>query len=77
MRRNLDIADTNIDDVRLTPQPMATVRGRVTLPKSVSVSTSAITVQLHRLDEDQDFFDSMAFSREGGMGRTTCRPTEA
>jgi Carboxypeptidase regulatory-like domain len=69
MRRPLEVAESNIDDLRLSPQPGTTLRGQVHFaPKPSKADSSLLMLSLHRLDEEDDFFDSMTFTTDDMPG---------
>jgi len=61
VRRDVTVAESNIDDLRLTPQPGATLRGRVRFPKSFRPESSLVMISLHRMEDEEAFFDNTAF----------------
>jgi hypothetical protein len=67
-QRSVDVGEANIDDLRLAPQPMATIRGQVRFPKSFRPDTSPTIISLRHIDDEDDFFDNTAFATDDTSG---------
>jgi len=66
--RKVEVADTDIDGLRLTPLTMATVRGRVRVgSKGPKIDSSLLYVHLQRSDGEDDVSDALTFTAEGSM----------
>ena len=68
MKRNVDVGEANIDDLRLVPQPLATIRGQVRFPKSFRPDTSPTIISLRHIDDEDDLFDNTAFATDDTSG---------
>jgi hypothetical protein len=64
----LDVGESNIDDLRLSPQPGATLRGQVHFPKSFRGDSSQVTLSLHGYDRENEFFDHLVFGADDDSG---------
>jgi protocatechuate 3,4-dioxygenase beta subunit len=66
--RKVEVADADIDGLRLTPLTMATVRGRVRVGgKAPKIDLSLLFVRLQRSDGEDDASDALPFTAEGSM----------
>jgi protocatechuate 3,4-dioxygenase beta subunit len=68
MQRSVEVGEANIDDLRLSPQPLATIRGQVRFPKSFRPDSSPTIISLHHIDEEGDFFDNVPFPTDDSSG---------
>jgi protocatechuate 3,4-dioxygenase beta subunit len=69
MRRTIDVAESNLDDIRLTPQFGATLRGQVHFAAKIPhIDSSVFMLSLHSHDEDYEFIDTMSFTSDDAMG---------
>jgi protocatechuate 3,4-dioxygenase beta subunit len=68
MQRSVDVGESNIDDLRLAPQPLATLRGQVRFPKSFRPDTSATLISLRHIDDEDDFLENTAFATDDTSG---------
>jgi hypothetical protein len=63
IRQNIEVGDANVEDVRLVPQPVATLRGHVHLEgKLPKAGTPGLIVVLRPVDEDNDAESGVVFS---------------
>jgi Carboxypeptidase regulatory-like domain len=69
VRQNLEVSDANVDDVRLVPQPVATLRGHVHLEgKLPKPGTPGLMVILRPVDEDSDTGSGIVFNDNESAG---------
>jgi carboxypeptidase family protein len=54
VQRAIEVSESNIDDLRLAPQPLGTLRGHVHLPKSIRADSSALMLSLSSLNEEDN-----------------------
>lgn len=74
VHRTIEVGESNINDLRLSPQPGATLRGRVHFPKSLRADSSLIMLELRPRERNDEFFNSMIFSNDEGYNiRTSVR----
>lgn len=74
VHRTIEVGQSNINDLRLSPQPGATLRGRVHFPKSLRADSSSIMLELRPRERNDEFFNSMIFSNDEGYNiRTNVR----
>lgn len=66
--RKLEVADTDVDGLRLTPLTITTVRGRVRVGGNrLKIDSSLLFVRLHRSDGEDDVSDALTFTADGSM----------
>jgi hypothetical protein len=66
--RKVEVADTDIDGLRLVPLPCAIVRGRVRVGgKGPKIDPSLLFVRLQRSDGEDDASDALTFTADGSM----------
>jgi hypothetical protein len=64
--RKVEVADADIDGLRLTPLTLATVRGRVRVgSKAPKIDSSLLYLHLQRSDGEDDVSDALAFTADG------------
>ena len=72
VRQNLEVSDANVDDVRLVPQPVATLRGHVHLEgKLPKPGTPGLMVILRPVDEDSDTGSGVVFNDNESAGSSS------
>ena len=77
VQRTVDVAEANIDDLRLTPQPLSDIRGHVRFPKSFRLDSAVTTISLHPFDNEDDSLDNLGFASDeisGIHGATQIKP---
>jgi Carboxypeptidase regulatory-like domain len=68
-RQNLEVSEANVDDVRLVPQPVATLRGHVHLEGNLpKPGTPGLMVVLRPVEEDSDSGSGIVFNDNGSAG---------
>jgi protocatechuate 3,4-dioxygenase beta subunit len=66
--RRVEVADSDVDGLRLTPLTLATVRGRVRVgSKGPKIDSSLLYVHLQRSDGEDDVSDALTFTADGSM----------
>ncbi len=71
VHRTIEVGESNINDLRLTPQPGATLHGQVHFPKLLRLDSALIMLELRPRDRNDEFFNSMIFSNEEGAAVRT------
>jgi protocatechuate 3,4-dioxygenase beta subunit len=66
VRRNIEVSDSNIDGLTLSPFTGAMIRGKVRFSSKPRMDLSRLSVVLHRIDGAEDFADSILFGDDGG-----------
>ena len=65
---DIDVADTDIEGLRLAHSPTATIRGKIRIQSKTAEASSVHYVSLHRIDEGEDYSDAFALGQDGGYG---------
>jgi len=68
VHRTVDVGEANIDDLRLTPQPLSDIRGQVRFPKSFRPDSAVNMISLRPFDKEDDSFDDLAFATDETSG---------
>jgi len=68
VQRALEVSESNIDDLRLAPASLTTVRGHVRLPKSVQLESSSIMVSLSSLNDEDSYGGNITVRPDGSSG---------
>jgi protocatechuate 3,4-dioxygenase beta subunit len=68
VQRSIEVGEANIDDLRLAPQPMATLRGHVHFPKVVRLESSSVTVSLSSLNDEDGYGGNVVVGPDGSSG---------
>jgi Carboxypeptidase regulatory-like domain len=68
VQRPIEVGEANIDDLRLAPQPLATLRGRVHFPKAVPPDSPQFVLSLSSLNEDDEYAGNIAVSLDDSRG---------
>jgi carboxypeptidase family protein len=77
VQRTVDVGEANIDDLRLTPQPLSDIRGQIRFPKPFRPDSVVTMISLHPFDNEDDSFDNLAFTTDeisGIHGATKIKP---
>jgi protocatechuate 3,4-dioxygenase beta subunit len=64
VQHTVDVGEANIDDLRLTPQPLSDIHGQVRFPKSFRPDSAVTTLSLHPFDNEDNCFDNLAFATD-------------
>ena len=70
IRQTVEVGESNIEDVRLTPVAGATVRGQVHFEGKPKLDASPIVVVPRRLAEGDESLDNVAFTSDDMNGRS-------
>jgi protocatechuate 3,4-dioxygenase beta subunit len=65
IRQNIEVTDSDIDGLSLSPLAGTTIRGRVHFPSKGKTDLSLLFVALHRVDGAEDTHDSIFFAEDG------------
>ena len=65
--KKIEVADSDIEGVRLVLSAGATVRGRIRLGEKMKGQTSALYASLHRIDGEEDSSDDMVLGDDPSM----------
>lgn len=77
VHRTVDVGEANIDDLRLTPQPLSDIHGQVRFPKSFHPDSAVNMISLRPFDKEDDSFDDLGFASDeisGIHGATKIKP---
>jgi hypothetical protein len=64
VHRTIEVGESDINDLRLSPQPGATLRGQVHFPKSLRADSSLVMLELRPRERNDEFINSMIFSND-------------
>jgi protocatechuate 3,4-dioxygenase beta subunit len=68
IQRVVEVGESNIDDLRLAPQPLATLHGRVHFPKAIRPDFSQFKVSLSSVNEDDNYPGNVVVGQDDSTG---------
>ena len=67
-QRTIEVSESNLDDMRLAPQRLATVRGQVHFPRSIRSALSSFMISLNNLNEDDPDTGIVLLGQDDSLG---------